>query len=68
MGVSFHCYRVVTGVVIGGNFSEFLRILEKRKTAKTLDFKRFFDGFRGGDKRDRTADLLNAIGFLGFVY
>ena len=29
---------------------------EKKKASKSFDFKAF-----GGDKRDRTADLLNAI-------
>ena len=31
---------------------------KKRKNAEILEFQRFFCG---GDKRDRTADLLNAI-------
>ena len=31
---------------------------EKRKSLETLQFQ---DLFLGGDKRDRTADLLNAI-------
>ena len=33
---------------------------EQQKALKTIGFQ----GFDGGDKRDRTADLLNAIKFL----
>ena len=33
---------------------------KKKKALKPFDFKAFS---HGGDKRDRTADLLNAIGF-----
>ena len=47
----------------GGHRIKFHKILEdnhKRKVPGTLDFTRFSELF-GGDKRDRTADLLNAI-------
>ena len=30
----------------------------------TLTFFKAFSGFYGGDKRDRTADLLNAMGSI----
>ena len=35
----------------------------KKKSLNLDDFRTF-----GGDKRDRTADLLNAIGSLGYIY
>ena len=35
-----------------------LSIFKKENILKSFDFRTF-----GGDKRDRTADLLNAIGF-----
>ena len=43
--------------------------LENKKTLETLSFQGFCVG---GDKRDRTADLLNAMGFApesdGFLF
>ena len=47
----------------GGHRIKFHKILEdnrKRKVPGTLDFTRFSELF-GGDNRDRTGDLLNAI-------
>ena len=47
----------------GGHRRKFPKIganKSKRKVPGTLDFPRFSELF-GGDKRDRTADLLNAI-------
>ena len=47
----------------GGHRRKLLKILEnnnKEKVPRSLDFTGFSELF-GGDKRDRTADLLNAI-------
>ena len=47
----------------GGHRRKFLKILEnnnKRKVPRSLDFTGFSELF-GGDNRDRTGDLLNAI-------
>ena len=47
----------------GGHRRKFLKILEnnnKEKVPRSLDFTGFSELF-GGDNRDRTGDLLNAI-------
>ena len=51
---------VVTGVVIEENYSKFPKIKIIKKYRKTMILSGFTVPF-GGDKRDRTADLLNAI-------
>ena len=58
--VCFFIFRGVTRGVIEENFSKFLgtEIIKKyRKTLVLSGFTVFF----GGDNRDRTGDLLNAI-------
>ena len=53
-------FRGVTRGVIEENYSKFQKIKTKEKFQEPLillDSRNFF----GGDKRDRTADLLNAI-------
>ena len=47
-------------MVTGENYSKLLRIKRKKKFLKPTKFGKFQELF-GGDKRDRTADLLNAI-------
>jgi hypothetical protein len=43
--------------------SHFWQLLKNKEIPQTLDFTRFAGFFTGGDKRVRTADLLNAILF-----
>ena len=49
-----------TLVATGENYSKLEKIIEIKKFRKTLISSGFTELF-GGDKRDRTADLLNAI-------
>ena len=47
-----------------GNYARLFRIFqESRKKCKKSSEIRRFRNYSGGDKRDRPADLLNAIGF-----
>ena len=63
------------GSSVGSSRRKFLKILEnktKKKNSEKPWFYWLFGTFSGGDKRDRTADLLNAIqrksvGITGFL-
>ena len=63
--VTVHGFGAVCGVVVV--FAK-MRLSNDAKSyqnkGKSTEISRF-QCFFGGDKRDRTADLLNAIGFLG---
>ena len=61
--VSYFHFRGVTRGVTGKNFAKSEKIITGKKLGKSPE-NRSFQGFLflfGGDKRDRTADLLNAI-------
>ena len=61
--VSSFCRLVATVVATEKNSAKFKKIFLRKKLGKSPE-NRSFQGFSflfGGDKRDRTADLLNAI-------
>ena len=61
--VSSFCRLVATVVATEKNSAKFKKIIPRKKLGKSPE-NRSFQGFSfpvGGDKRDRTADLLNAI-------
>ena len=61
--VSSFCRLVATVVATEKNSAKFKKIFLRKKLGKSPE-NRSFQGFLspiGGDKRDRTADLLNAI-------
>ena len=61
--VSSFCRLVATVVATEKNSAKFKKIILRKKLGKSPE-NRSFQGFLflfGGDKRDRTADLLNAI-------
>ena len=61
--VSSFCRLVATVVATEKNSAKFKKIILRKKLGKSPK-NRSFQGFSflfGGDKRDRTADLLNAI-------
>ena len=61
--VSYFHFRGVTRGVTGKNIAKSEKIITSKKLGKSPE-NRSFQGFLipiGGDKRDRTADLLNAI-------
>ena len=66
--VTVHGFGAVCGVVVV--FTE-MRLSNGAKSyqnkGKSTEISRF-QCFFGGDKRERTADLLNAIGSLGYIY
>ncbi len=61
--VSSFCRLVATVVATEKNSAKFKKIILRKKLGKSPE-NRSFQGYSfpvGGDKRDRTADLLNAI-------